>query len=49
LGKGVNITLRREGILISAAGVRWVWLRHGLKFPKSYLKPEKKVPETGLI
>jgi len=48
--KRASDVLRREGIFISAAGVRCVWLRHGLEtFAKRLKALEKQVAETGGI
>ena len=46
----VSDALRQEGIFISAAGVRCVWLRHGLEtFQKRLKALEKQVAETGKV
>jgi transposase InsO family protein len=46
--KRASDVLRREGIFISAAGVRCVWLRHGLEtFAKRLNALERQVAETG--
>ena len=43
-------TLRQEGIFISAAGVRCVWLRHGLEtFQKRLKALEEHVAKTGAV
>jgi len=43
-------TLRQEGIFISAAGVRCVWLRHGLEtFQKRLKAREEHVAKTGAV
>ena len=42
--------LRKQGIFVSASGVRSIWLRHQLSNLKSRLKAlERKVAEQGLI
>ena len=42
--------LRKEGIIGSPGGVRWVWLRHTPKTFKKRLKPlESKVHQEGII
>ena len=42
--------LRKEGIIGSPGGVRWVWLRHTPKTFKKRLKPlESKVHQEGMI
>ena len=43
-------TLRRQGTFLSAAGVRCVWLRHGLEtFAKRLAALEKHVAQTGAV
>jgi len=42
--------LRKKGVFISPAGVRCVWVRHGLeRFRKRLMALEKKVLEEGVI
>lgn len=46
----VSNELRRRGMQLSAAGVRGVWLRHGLEtFKKRLAALEKKVAEEGVV
>jgi len=46
--KRASDTLRREGIFVSAGGVRCVWLRHGLEtFEKRLKALEKRVAASG--
>lgn len=46
----VSNELRKEGIMVSASGVRSIWLRHNLSNFKSRLKAlEKKVETDGII
>ena len=48
--KRASHTLRQGGIFISPAGVRCVWLRHGLEtFKKRLASLEKLVAETGRV
>jgi len=48
--KRASDTLRRQGVFISAAGVRCVWLRHGLEtFQKRLSALEKHVAATGEV
>lgn len=48
--KRVSSALRQRGIFISAAGVRCVWLRHGLEtFPKRLKALEAHVAKTGCV
>jgi transposase InsO family protein len=48
--KRLSNTLRQQGIFISAAGVRCVWLRHGLeKFSKRLQALEECVAKTGAV
>ena len=43
-------TLRQRGVFISAAGIRCVWLRHGLKIFQKRLKAlEQRVAHTGEV
>lgn len=42
--------LKQEGVIVSASGVRWVWLRHGLNNFKLRLKNlEEHVAKTGEV
>lgn len=42
--------LRRRGVLISAGGIRCVWLRHGLEtFKKRLAKLEEKAAAEGIV
>lgn len=48
--KRASDELRRQGIFISPAGVRCVWLRHGLeRFKQRLAHLEKHVAETGRV
>ena len=48
--KRASDTLREQGIFISAAGVRCVWLRHNLEtFKKRLACLEKRVAKTGAV
>ena len=48
--KRVSDTLRQRGIFISPAGVRCVWLRHGLEtFNKRLQQLEEYVAKTGAV
>jgi transposase InsO family protein len=48
--KRASTELRQRGIMISPAGVRGVWLRHGLAtFEKRLAYLEKQVAETGQV
>lgn len=48
--KRASDTLRREGVFVSAAGVRSIWLRHGLEtFKKRLAALEKLVADTGTV
>lgn len=42
--------LRKQGILVSAGGVRSIWLRHGLEtFKKRLLRLEEKSAKEGIV
>lgn len=46
----VSNELRRRGLFISPAGIRGVWLRHGIETTKKRLAAlEKKVAEEGIL
>lgn len=48
--KRASDTLRQQGIFISPAGVRCVWLRHGLEtFAKQLKRLEEHVTKTGEV
>lgn len=48
--KRASDTLRLRGVFISAAGIRCVWLRHGLEtFPKRLKALEEHVAHTGEV
>ncbi len=48
--KRVSDTLRQRAVFISAAGVRCVWLRHGLEtFHKRLVALEQRVARTGEV
>ena len=48
--KRASDTLRQRGVFISAAGVRCVWLRHGLEtFQKRLKALEQRVARTGEV
>jgi len=48
--KRASDTLRQDGVFISAAGVRCVWLRHGLEtFSKRLKALEEHVAKTGEV
>lgn len=48
--KRASSTLRQRGVFISPAGVRCVWLRHGLeKFSKRLKALEEHVAKTGCV
>ena len=48
--KRTSDTLRQRGVFISAAGVRCVWLRHGLEtFSKRLRRLEEHVAQTGAV
>lgn len=48
--KRASDTLRLRGVFISAAGIRCVWLRHGLEtFPKRLKALEERVAHTGEV
>lgn len=42
--------LRKEGVFVSASGVRSIWMRHQLANKRQRLTAlEKKMAETGLV
>ena len=48
--KRVSDALRQNGVFISAAGVRCVWLRHNLEtFAKRLIRLEEHVAKTGAV